>query len=113
MQRFLASRVINSYNPEVVGSSPNIPPTIRNFRIIQIEIKHKNSSLEKDMEARYYKQVNQLIITPIRKPEQWLMDAAESIGLVLAGLTHEITNYFVNHSVKKHGKVRFCTLRKF
>jgi hypothetical protein len=48
--------------------------------------------------------VNQLIITTIGKPEQWLIDAAASIGLELAGLTHEITNYFVNHSIKEHGK---------
>jgi hypothetical protein len=47
--------------------------------------------------------VNALDITVIGKPEPWLIEAAASIGLDLAMLTHEVTNYFVNHGIKRHG----------
>jgi hypothetical protein len=47
--------------------------------------------------------VNPFGITKIGKSEPWLIEAAASIGLDLAGLTHEITTYFVNHSIKRHG----------
>jgi hypothetical protein len=42
-------------------------------------------------------------ITAISRPEPWLIEAAASIGLDFAGLTHEVTNYFVNHGIKRHG----------
>jgi len=41
--------------------------------------------------------------TIIGKPEKWLIEAAASIGLDFSGLIHEVTNYFINHSVKRHG----------
>jgi hypothetical protein len=41
--------------------------------------------------------------TEIGRPEPWLVEAAASIGLDYSGLTHEITTYFVNHSIKRHG----------
>jgi hypothetical protein len=47
--------------------------------------------------------VNALDITEIGKPEPWIIEAAASIGLDLAKLTHEVTNYFVNHGIKRHG----------
>ncbi|MDR2543803.1 MAG: hypothetical protein LBC80_10205 [Treponema sp.] len=47
--------------------------------------------------------MNQLIKTIIGKPEKWLIEAAANIGLDLVGFAHEITNYFVNHGLKKHG----------
>jgi hypothetical protein len=47
--------------------------------------------------------VNFLDITKIGKPEKWLVEAGASIGLDLAVLTHEVTNYFVNHGIKRHG----------
>jgi hypothetical protein len=47
--------------------------------------------------------VNTLETTKIGKPEPWLIEAAASIGLNLAELTHETTNYFVNHGIKRHG----------
>ena len=31
------------------------------------------------------------------------MDAAKAAGLDIAGFTHEVTNYFVNHSIARHG----------
>jgi hypothetical protein len=50
--------------------------------------------------------VNRFSKTAIGKPAQWLIDAAASIGLDFAGLTHEVTNYFVNHDIKKHGNAK-------
>jgi hypothetical protein len=47
--------------------------------------------------------VNPFDITKIGKPEQWLIEAAASIGLDFSGLIHEITTYFVNHGTKRHG----------
>jgi hypothetical protein len=47
--------------------------------------------------------VNPFDITKIGKPEQWLIEAAASVGLDFSGLTHEITTYFVNHGIKRHG----------
>jgi hypothetical protein len=41
--------------------------------------------------------------TTVGKPEPWLIAAAASVGLNLAGLVHEVTNHFVNHSIKEHG----------
>jgi hypothetical protein len=46
---------------------------------------------------------NKLILTPIGKAEQWLIDAAAEINIDISGLTHEISNYFVNHSINRHG----------
>ena len=43
--------------------------------------------------------------TVIGKPEQWLVEAAKAAGLNISGFTHEITNYFVSHSIKRHGNV--------
>ena len=40
----------------------------------------------------------------IGKPEKWLLDAAAGIGLDYSGLPHEVTNYFKNHVIKRHGK---------
>ena len=48
--------------------------------------------------------MNSFDITPIGKPEQWLREAAASIGLDFSGLTHEITNHFCNHVTNRHGK---------
>jgi hypothetical protein len=42
-------------------------------------------------------------VTVLGGPEPWLVEAAASIGLDLSGLTHEITTYFVNHGIKRHG----------
>jgi hypothetical protein len=44
------------------------------------------------------------IVIKITKPEPWLIEAAASIGLDYAGLTHEVTNYFRNHVKKRHGQ---------
>jgi hypothetical protein len=54
-------------------------------------------------ENRYKKQVKQFIKTAIGKPEQWLIEAAASIGLDFAGLAHELTDHFFNHVKKRHG----------
>ena len=42
-------------------------------------------------------------VREIGKPEKWLIEAAESIGLDFIGLTHETTNEFINHCMKRHG----------
>jgi hypothetical protein len=47
--------------------------------------------------------VNPFSVTKTGKPEQWLIEAAASVGLDFSALTHEITTYFVNHGIKKHG----------
>ena len=52
---------------------------------------------------RYNNGMNDLSVSIIGKPEKWLIEAAETMGLDISGLTHEITNYFVSHCIKKHG----------
>ena len=47
--------------------------------------------------------MNELEVTKIGEPELWLIEAAASIGFDFTGLTHEVSNYFVNHGVNKHG----------
>jgi hypothetical protein len=47
---------------------------------------------------------NHFEIILLGKPESWLIDAAASIGLDFAGLTHELTDHFKNHVKKRHGK---------
>jgi hypothetical protein len=47
--------------------------------------------------------VNPFGITRIGRPEPWLIGAAASIGIDVSGLVHEITTYFINHGIKKHG----------
>jgi len=44
--------------------------------------------------------------TVIGKPEQWLIDAAKATGLDISGFTREVTNYFVNHSITRHGNAK-------
>jgi len=39
----------------------------------------------------------------IGKPERWLVEAAQAAGLDICELAHEVTNYFVSHSIKRHG----------
>jgi hypothetical protein len=39
----------------------------------------------------------------VGKPAKWLVDAAASADLDISGLTHEVTNYFKSHSIKRHG----------
>jgi len=41
--------------------------------------------------------------TVIGEPEQWLVEAAGAAGLDISGFSHEVTNYFVNHSIARHG----------
>jgi hypothetical protein len=47
--------------------------------------------------------VNKFDKSIIGKPEQWLIEAAVTIGLDFAGFTHEITNYFKDHVLNRHG----------
>ena len=42
--------------------------------------------------------------TTLGKPKKWLIEAAAEIGLDYSGLTHETTNYFNNHVIKRHGE---------
>jgi hypothetical protein len=47
--------------------------------------------------------VSPFVITKIGGPEQWLIEAAASVGLDFSALTHEITSHFANHGTKRHG----------
>jgi hypothetical protein len=47
--------------------------------------------------------VNKFIKKTIGKPEKWLIEAAASIGLDFDGLTHELTDHFLSHVIKRHG----------
>jgi len=47
--------------------------------------------------------VNQFNKTVIGEPAQWLIEAAAEIGLDYSELSHEITNHFKSHVVKRHG----------
>ncbi|MDR0497993.1 MAG: hypothetical protein LBH42_10285 [Treponema sp.] len=40
----------------------------------------------------------------IGHPEKWLVQAAADVNVDLAGFTHELTNHFQNHVLKRHGK---------
>jgi len=42
--------------------------------------------------------------TVIDRPKTWLIEAASSIGLDYSGLSHEVTRYFLEHVVKRHGE---------
>ena len=64
------------------------------------EILHIIAGLEGQSINRYNNTVNELEIPRIGKPEPWLIEAAASIGLDFAGLTHEVSNYFENHGIK-------------
>jgi hypothetical protein len=46
--------------------------------------------------------VHSLIKTVIGKPDQWLIDAAMSVGLDYSKLYHEVTIYFLQHVKKRH-----------
>jgi len=48
--------------------------------------------------------MNPFKVKKIGNPEKWLINAAASIGLDFAGLTHEMTNHFRNHVIKRHGQ---------
>ena len=41
--------------------------------------------------------------TTIGKPQQWLIEAAASIGLDFTGFRHETTDDFKRHVIKRHG----------
>jgi len=47
--------------------------------------------------------VRLLEINTIGRPEQWLIAAAKVVGLDITGMSHEVTNYFVSHGIKRHG----------
>ena len=47
---------------------------------------------------------NNFEVKKIGKPAKWLIKAAVDIGLNFTELTHEVTNYFKNHVLKRHGK---------
>jgi hypothetical protein len=49
--------------------------------------------------------VQSFVKTEIGKPEQWLIKAGTAIGLDFSGLTHEVTNYFINHGIRRHGNI--------
>jgi hypothetical protein len=46
---------------------------------------------------------NQFSRTTIGSPEQWLIEAAASIGLDYSSLAHEVTDHFRNHVINRHG----------
>ena len=44
---------------------------------------------------------NKIVIT---KPQEWLVEAASSIGLDYSGLSHEVTIFFLEHVIKRHNQ---------
>ena len=42
--------------------------------------------------------------TTIGKPKKWLIEAAADIGLDYSKLSHEVTNHFKDHVIKRHGQ---------
>jgi len=48
--------------------------------------------------------VNPFHKTTIGKPKKWLIEAAASVGLDYSELSHEVTNYFKEHVIKRHGQ---------
>jgi hypothetical protein len=44
---------------------------------------------------------NKIVIT---KPQEWLIEAALSIGLDYSGLSHEVTIFFLEHVIKRHNQ---------
>jgi hypothetical protein len=49
------------------------------------------------------KMKNQFSRTTIGIPEQWLIEEAAGIGLILAEFVHETTNQFKDHVINRHG----------
>jgi hypothetical protein len=56
--------------------------------------------------------MNNFEIKKTSKPQRWLIEAAAEIGLDFAGLTHEITNHFINHVINRHGKGHLAITEK-
>jgi hypothetical protein len=52
----------------------------------------------------YYKRVNPFRKTTIGRPKKWLVDAAADIGLDYSKLSHEVTNDFKDHVIRRHGQ---------
>ena len=50
--------------------------------------------------------MNRLEKKAIGKPEKWLIKAAAEIHLDFSDLTHEITSYFENHCIRRHGNTK-------
>ncbi|GHT84103.1 hypothetical protein FACS1894137_06730 [Spirochaetia bacterium] len=46
---------------------------------------------------------NQFTKYTIGKPELWLINAAGAMGIDVSALEHEVSNYFINHSISRHG----------
>jgi hypothetical protein len=67
--------------------------------------------LEKKKAVRYKEQMDKFNKTTIGKPAQWLIETAASIGLNFSDLSHEITNHFEKHSIKKHGNINSEKIR--
>ena len=42
--------------------------------------------------------------TTIGKPKKWLIEAAAEIGLDYSELSHEVTNHFKSHVMRRHGE---------
>ena len=42
--------------------------------------------------------------TTIGKPKKWLIEAAADVGLDYSELSHEVTNHFKSHVMRKHGE---------
>jgi hypothetical protein len=64
----------------------------------------KENTVEKNGKNRYCIQVNPFHKTTIGKPKKWLIEAAADIGLDYSGLSHEVTNHFKSHVIKRHGQ---------
>jgi len=64
----------------------------------------RQKRVEGNSKNQYYKRVNPFHKTTIGKPKKWLIEAAADIGLNYSELSHEVTNHFKNHVLKRHGQ---------
>ncbi|GHV06676.1 hypothetical protein FACS189485_15600 [Spirochaetia bacterium] len=49
---------------------------------------------------------NKFIRYTLGKPEKWLIDEARAMGIDISDLEHEVSNYFINHSINRHGNTK-------
>ena len=50
--------------------------------------------------------------TTIGKPKKWLIEAAADIGFDYSKLSHEVTNHFKDHVIRRHGQGKLLVTEK-
>jgi hypothetical protein len=52
---------------------------------------------------------NQFSTYTLGKPHKWLIDAAAELNIDISLSEHEVSNYFINHSINRHGNQKIET----